>query len=197
MSIETLRAKALAHNASLRFTYPMCLDPEHRAKIDKAASKLSDLNEQRRLLETAEDLPARRKLTDAPPTLKIDKQLAEIEAELELLEAEIPDDALLLVHFKRLSPTQYQDLQSSHLTQEPGKDAKLDVASWWIALAEATYLETTDRSGENLNLTWDDVRENTLSSMDLEYCYAGIVELHRRVTRVPFKTSTSGAPATS
>ena len=131
MSIETLRAKALAHNTNLRWRYPVCLDIDLRAKIDQAATALQQLHAERAELE-ADGIPAR-KLSDNP-RLKIDKQITEAEARLEALEASIPDDDLLVVVFRRQTPDEYQTMQAAHLVD--GK--QLDLAGFWPALAAAS-----------------------------------------------------------
>ena len=190
MSIETLRAKALAHNESLRWRYPVCLDLELRAKIDQAATALQQLHAERAELE-ADGIPAR-KLSDNP-RLKIDKQIAEAEARLEALEASIPDDSLLQVVFRRLAPGDYQTLQTEHII-----DAKqLNLATFWPALAAAAFVCCEDRHGTGVGLTWDEVREATLSSMDLDYIYQGLVGFNRALQTIPFETPTSGVPATN
>lgn len=193
MSIDQIRAKALAHNSTITWSYPVCLDRDRKAAIDAAMQALTSLQEEKARASQlpAEDAPRRRTIADKVKSL--DQRIADAEAELQDLEDDVPDDDLIVLVFGRITPDAYQTLQSEHLADSK----QVDLRTFWPALADTCYRRTETKDGEDLDATWDEIREGALDSQDMDTIYVGVTNLHRAGSTIPFDRKSSGAPATS
>lgn len=201
MSISALREKALAHNANQKFRYNVCLDEGLRTKIDEASTRLVECHKARdSLLEEengnpGESMPLRKTISSpqSSATISIDKEIADLESQIEELEASIPDDSLLIIVFQRMTPTAYQQVEIDQLKE----DGSIDWAAVWEIRNAASYQQCEDRHGNVVDLSWDQVRENVLSSADMDFISQGVTALNRRCSYVPFKHPNFGRRATS
>lgn len=183
MSIEILRAVALARNSERKFTITLCLDDEVAAIYREACEELT------RLENTDEE--------SKPKTKRMsDKAVDPVEAQREYvaeLESGLPVDATLQVNFTPVSPDRYEALLAMYADQR----GNVDFRNFYPALLEECYKNCTDIAGEDVGLSWDEVRENTMTGQDYDNCIAGCVALHRSTQSIPFGQANSGPAAQS
>lgn len=198
MSLADLRARALARNAERSFSYTICLNDQLRTKIDKATVALADLHQQRQrqaLMDQSDTDPRRgRSLGDPKPRKTgLDTQIEEAENALQALEDSVPDDQILKINFRAISPDDYQKLQLPYIDPT----GRVDLAGFWPALAASCYSSTMAVDGEDLGIGWDELRAGTLNSGDVNLIYAGITDLHMTGAGIPFSRANSGGAAKS
>lgn len=196
MSLEALRAKALAYSPEL--TYPIILDRDLKYRLSEATQKLADLRKDRAKMA---DLPpeeqaraAGQTLADAAPRFRIDTEIADAEKALSDIEDEARPEALVLI-FRRLpasGPDSYQQ------ALEDNSDAKGVVSIFGLgqALLASCYLRTEDAAGADVGLTWDEA-QIPLDHGDIEALRSHIINHHRVGTAISFDPRSSGRPATS
>lgn len=190
MSIEALRAKALAHNANVHWDYPLCLDSGLKARVAEAEAALDQARKARETNEQAERPKGKRIGED-----RYEQAVAAAEKTLAAAIESAPDDSLLILRFGRVSPDVYQDLQNQAI--EDGGKGRLDVARFYRSLTEACWRQALSTSGEDVGLTWDQVRDSAMDSLDYDRVAAGVLALHRSGQTIPFTLESSGRPAMS
>lgn len=196
MSIDQIRAKALTHNSTITWSYPVCLDRDRKKAIDDATQALTALQEEkaRAAQLSAEDAPqGSRRRSIASVSSPLDRRITDAEDRLQALEDAVPDDDLIVLVFGRITPDAYQAMQGEYLLD--GK--QVDLRGFWPALAAACYRRTETKTGEDLTMSWDEVRDGALDSQDMDFIYMGVTNLHRAGSTIPFDRKSSGAPATS
>lgn len=179
MSIEILRALALARNSERKFTITLCLDDEVAQIYREACDELTRLESAGK----EETKPKTRRMSD-----KAVDPVEEQRAYVAELESGLPVDATLQVNFSPVSPDRYEALLAMYADQR----GNVDFRSFYPALLEECYKNATDIAGEDLKLSWDEVRENTLTGQDYDNCIAGCVALHRSTQSIPFGQANSG-----
>lgn len=196
MSIEDLRAKALAYNASLRFRYPVSLNGETRQQLDTALKHLAKLREERAKLspQLDENTPTRRTMGQKDvPVWQIDKDIEAAEQKVDALEAGIPADELIVVTFGRHSDGDladsdfYTQLQDAHTV-----DGKIQWGTFWDELQALDYRGCEDAEGNPVTMDWSECKAGFLNNGDLELINEGLGRLHRGASFIPFKQRTSG-----
>lgn len=205
MSVADLRARALAHNATVRFTYPICLDDDKRRAIDEADKNLKTLHTQHDQAverQAKAEKTQRRTLGEASTpghdeeTARIDEQIKAAEADLDRLETDALTDSVLL-KFRRLTPDEYQALWDSvvEATNEKPQEARLEELK--TALRVECYVGTEDADGNDLGIAWGQAVEGFINSGDMDNLGTGLILFNRTPSTVPFNQANSGLPATS
>ncbi|GAA2184939.1 hypothetical protein GCM10009785_34790 [Brooklawnia cerclae] len=209
MSVADLRARALAHNATIRFTYPICLDDDLRQAIKDAEKALKDLHtavEEAKDRRGKSEATQRRSLGEAA-TPGHDKEIAALEARIPAAEEALAaaEDAALadsvLLRFRRLTPSEYQEAWDA--AGEAAKDAaaQLRDAVKLEALKERLrthcYAAAEDAEGNDLGIGWDEAVDGFIGSGDFDNIGNGLILFNRASAAIPFGRASSGQPATS
>ena len=196
MSIEDLRAKALAHNENVTWTYTVCLDADLRGRLNKATEEMLQLRKEATTPaaenKDAPDKPKRKNLADKD--IPLDAKISAAEETVQRIEDSIPDDELLVLKFGRLTPDRYQQLQTDNMASH---DGKLDLWEMRTALAAEGFRAAEDRHGADTGMSWDEICTSVLDSLDAEYIHMGLVNLNRSGAFIPFGLANSGPAATS
>lgn len=205
MSVANLRARALAHNATIRWTYPVCLDDDKRTAIDEAEKALKALRtelEQTQNRKEKAEKTQRRTLGEAA-TLGHDAEITDLhdkiaaaEAEAELLEQAALSESVLL-RFRRLAPDEYQAAWDEAGVQAEGKANEYRLEALKDALRTRCYATAEDSDGNDLGISWDEARTGFLNSGDFDNIGTGLILFNRTPAVVPFNQANSGLPATS
>ena len=168
MSIESLRELALYRNSRREFVLTVCLDDDALSAYHEEIARIEKLSD---------DSP--RSMADKP----VDKQ-----ALIDKAEAALPRESLVEIVFHPVAPVQYEKLV------EESSDARgqLDFRAFYPAVLAACYSCARDMDGHDLGLSWEEVRDNTLTSSDYDECVAGVVRMHRSGQAVHFGRASSG-----
>lgn len=206
MSVANLRARALAHNATIRWTYPVCLDDDKRTAIDEAEKALkalrTELEQTQNRKEKAEKTIARRTLGEAATPghdaeiAGLHDKIAAAEAEAELLEQAALSESVLL-KFRRLTPNEYQTAWDEAGVQAEGKANEYRLEALKDALRTRCYATAEDSDGNDLGISWDEAKTGFLNSGDFDNIGTGLIMWNRTPAVVPFNQANSGLPATS
>lgn len=206
MSVANLRARALAHNATIRWTYPVCLDDDKRTAIDEAEKALkalrTELEQTQNRKEKAEKTIARRTLGEAATPghdaeiAGLHDKIAAAEAELEFLEQAALSESVLL-KFRRLTPNEYQTAWDEAGVQAEGKANEYRLEALKDALRTRCYATAEDSAGNDLGISWDEAKTGFLNSGDFDNIGTGLILWNRTPVVVPFNQANSGLPATS
>lgn len=206
MSVANLRARALAHNATIRWTYPVCLDDDKRTAIDEAEKALkalrTELEQTQNRKDKAEKTIARRTLGEAATPghdaeiAGLHDKIAAAEAEAELLEQAALSESVLL-KFRRLTPNEYQTAWDEAGVQAEGKANEYRLEALKDALRTRCYATAEDSDGNDLGISWDEAKTGFLNSGDFDNIGTGLILFNRTPAVVPFNQANSGLPATS
>ena len=205
MSVANLRARALAHNATIRWTYPVCLNDDKRAAIDDAEKALKALHvelEQTQNRKEKAEKTQRRTLGEAATPghdaeiAGLHDKIAAAEAELEFLEQSALSESVLL-RFRRLAPDEYQAAWDEAGVQTEGKANEYRLEALKDALRTRCYATAEDSDGNDLGISWDEAKTGFLNSGDFDNIGTGLIMWNRTPAVVPFNQANSGLPATS
>ena len=166
MSIESLRELALYRNSKREFAMTICLDDDALSAYHAEIARI-------------DKLPEPKSMADKP----VDKQVL-----IDKAEAALPRESLIEIVFHPVAPVQYEKLV------EESSDARgqLDFRAFYPAILSACYSQARDMDGNDLGLSWEEVRDNTLTSSDYDECVAGVVRMHRSGQAVHFGRASSG-----
>lgn len=190
MNIEYLRAKALAYAPTFRL--PICLDERLRADVDAAAAAL--VKAQGDLAKLASLPPEQKRaksLGAKGPTKLAEEAVAKAEAAVEAAEAAAAGDVVILT-WRRLDPDAYDDLVQSHST-----GGRVDFPALYTALLAACWHRAESADGEDVGLSWAEVRALLLNNADMDVARVGVLNLNRAPSSIPFSPRSSGVPGTS
>ncbi len=205
MSVANLRARALAHNATIRWTYPVCLNDDKRAAIADAEKALKALHvklEQTQNHKEKAEKTQRRTLGEAATPghdaeiAGLHDKIAAAEAELEFLEQSALSESVLL-RFRRLAPDEYQAAWDEAGVQTEGKANEYRLEALKDALRTRCYATAEDSDGNDLGISWDEAKTGFLNSGDFDNIGTGLILFNRTPAAVPFNQANSGLPATS
>lgn len=171
MSIEALRALALSRNAERRFRLTVCLDDGYMARLRAAEAAVAEAGRGPSRMDGSRE-----------------KKIADAQARLEKVRAEIPEDATVVAVFRPVTPGEYEDI----LAAAAGPDRKTDFGRFYPALCEACYVRAESLSGEDLGVGWKELVDSTLTGQDYDNAVAGCVALHRSGQTVDFQRGSSG-----
>jgi hypothetical protein len=108
-----------------------------------------------------------------------------------LIEAAKPDS--IFVQLRRLPPNEYQAIQEQCI----GADGKLAFDKQWPMLLQACYVNTLDADGADMELGYDELLSNVLTSVDFDTLAAYALQLNRSAATIPFTQGNSGRPGIS
>lgn len=190
MSIESLRAKALAYAPTFR--YPVCLDPEMRTQLDEASSRLLKLQgDLREMAALPPDERRAKRMSEQPPSVALAAEVAEAEAEVQRIENLAAGDVLVVV-FRRLPPDDYQALVDGHT-----QGSTVSLPDLHQSIVRESYLRSESGDGEDVGLDYAQIWNGVLNHGDRDVVLVGVLELNRGVSAVPFSQRSSGQPGTS
>lgn len=171
MSIEALRALALARNAERRFRLTVCLDDGYLQLLHGAEAAVAEAGRGPSRMDGSRE-----------------KKISDAQAALEKVQADIPEDATIVVVFRPVTPGEYEDI----LAAAAGPDRKTDFGRFYPALCEACYVGCESLTGEDLGVGWQELVDSALTGQDYDNAIAGCVALHRSGQTVDFRPGSSG-----
>lgn len=189
MSIEMLRALILADPPTA--TYPLCFDPIKRLHI---AETIGALTAKRAERDRAQ--PDAQSLAEEPAAVRIGREIADLETQLEAAFADARDQSLVLI-FTRL-PAAGNDGASYAAVEDQHTDDKGKLA--WDTFADELltrcFLRAESADGEDIGVTWADVL-HAIDVADLVNLRALIIGHHRMGASIPLDPRSSGRPETT
>lgn len=181
MSIEVLRAVALARNSERKFDLTLCFD-------DKAATEYREAVERADKIKAEINSGEAKKKTRTMAEKQVDP-VAEAEAEVERLAEALPKDKTLIVRFRPVSPAVYESLLMTHSDHK----GQIDFRGFYPALLAECYESCRSLDDDDLEINWTECSENVLTGQDYDNAIAGCVALHRTAQDIPFDRPNSGS----
>lgn len=184
MSIDDLRAAALARNSERRFRMAVCLDDDYRARLEEAR-KAADAEAAQATKDDGKP-SGRKRLADTPacPAADAYRELAD----------NPPADQTIVCTWKPLTPAAYQAV----LDQNADPRGNINIRAVYEAVLSECWAGCETVEGDPVDgLDWEQVRDGCLTSMDYDTAAAGAVALHRSGTTIPFTRASSGSAGQS
>ena len=181
MSLADLRERALRRTEDSILREALCLDEDLAEQITSLAVRIDQLHSRREaVLAEMKDNPGDRRLSSNP--------VADVDADIRACDAELQkardraDEATIVVVFRRLVPTRYEQIIQSCR----GDDGQVDTQQALPALCSEAYIRTTTIGGEYLELTWPDLVEKVLSHGDRDMLETAVLNHNRSSVVLPF-----------
>lgn len=188
MSLAELRERALTRTEDAVLRESLCLDEDLADQITTLTMRLDQLRERReRVLADMKDNPGDRRLA-TNPVAQVDDDIKACDAELERARA-AADDATIVVVFRRLVPTRYEEIIQSCLDDNGQIDSKKALP----ILCTESYLRATSIDGEDLEFTWTDLVEKVLSHGDRDHLEVAVLNHNRSSVVLPFSPRRSAS----
>lgn len=187
MSIDDLRAAALARNAARRFRMAVCLDDDYRARLEEARKAAdAEASQAAKASGTEGKGAGRRRLADQPgsPAADAYQRLADTP----------PAESTIVCTWKPLTPAGYQAV----LDDNADARGNINIRAVYEAVLSDCWAGCETVDGDPVDgLDWEQVRDGCLTSMDYDTAAAGVVALHRSGTTIPFTRASCGSAVRS
>ncbi len=188
MSLAELRERALNRTEDAILRESLCLDEQLADQITTLAVRLDQLRERREsVLAEMKDNPGDRRLS-SNPVAQVDAEIKACDAELQHVRANADKETIVVV-FRRLVPTRYEEIVQSCLDDNSQVDSKKALP----ILCTESYLRTTSIDGEDLEFTWQDLVEKVLSHGDRDRLEVAVLNHNRSSVVLPFSPRRSAS----
>ena len=188
MSLAELRNRALNRTEDAILRESLCLDEQLADQIATLAVRLDQLRERREsVLAEMKDNPGDRRLS-SNPVAQVDAEIKACDAELQQVRGNADEETIVVV-FRRLVPTRYEEIVQSCLDDNGQIDSKKALP----ILCTESYLRTTSIDGEDLEFTWTDLVEKVLSHGDRDRLEVAVLNHNRSSVVLPFSPRRSAS----